>query len=157
MKQLTAARCVVLCVVLLIAACRGGDSKLQERVQGYCSQLRSDLTQAASEYSKLAPELGTATSQPARDRVEALLAIESVGATEQVRWARVRDISNRLQFCARVHQIDDARFSDLQVRSEKLVEQLTAPEALEHPDTTVELLGQFSALLAEVEAVPYLE
>jgi hypothetical protein len=32
-----------------------------------------------------------------------------------------------------------------------------APEALEHPDKTVELLGRFSALLAEVEAVPYLE
>lgn len=148
---------VSLIVAVLIVSCSGHDSKLRERVESYCSQLRSDLTQARSEYSKLAPELGTATSQPARDRVEALLAIESVGATEQVRRARVRDISNRLQFCARVRQIDDARFSDVQVRSEKLVEQLTAPDALEHPEKTVELLGHYSALLTEVEAVPYLE
>jgi hypothetical protein len=37
------------------------------------------------------------------------------------------------------------------------VEQLTAHDALEHADRTVELLGQYSALLAELEAVPYLE
>jgi hypothetical protein len=57
------------------------DSKLHERVQLYGSLLRSDLTQVASEHSKLTLELMAPTSPAVRDRAETWPATPGWGAS----------------------------------------------------------------------------
>lgn len=148
----------MLAIAVTMCACSSDRSKLQDRVRSYCSDLESELTRATQEYERTSPELTAGSgAHESRDVAEAVLATESIGASEGVRRARVHDLKGRFEFCALAHQIDDARFSDFQVRGEKIASELVASSVVADPARTVQLLQQFSALVHELDAIPYLD
>jgi hypothetical protein len=127
-------------------------------VRFYCHNLSNELELAASKYRQIAPHFDELTPAQRR-RADHVITVSSIGATEDVRREKLRDITGRRTFCARVRRIEDEQRGEILIRADRLRERLNANlnGEMPAPSEVAKALDELAAIARDVDALPLVE
>ena len=152
-------------VLLATASCKSDKAQsltLGERVDYYCGDLARDLDHAAETYAQVAPSLDDGQLSPEqRARAVSKLAIDGIGLSTDVRYAKMQGIYKTLLFCVGARQVDGKRADEIDARAgaitQALDEQdLDAPSVqagMSHVEAATEL-RELAGIAREVSVTP---